>query len=824
MKDHLYFKNPQEGVVIYKQKPRYPGSTEKSDEDKDFEINYDFKKGDFSRSLILFKENRLIRKERKTIDVPNEIELIWIKFYNIFDSSIFEKYYYRDFGLEIVTYLNWNTEAIFAIVNLKQFNQFISNLEYFINNEIQEIFNQNILYIKEFDFLSTNKRIDINNLNDNVFLNLIDLNEFLTESENILQSLILFLDQRNVNYIYSEVGNYIEIIQNKELVEEIVDNFDIIHTVNSYASGLVEPNLYNQPQKGFGFDINVNDDLPIIGIIDTGIENTTPLGSILIKDNTFNLTDTSPFIDERDHGTAVAAIAALGNKLYPDHLGSHDSDALLLSIKVMNENGNILFNDDVITLIRKANREYGIQIFTLTIGYENHKKHHEKASEYSISLDKLSHELNILIFISIGNNYNLTPLFGPIINFPELYDLESSNLCSPAESMNNITIGAYSDNFENNSINRISNIGTTPAIYSRTFHYNWNLEIFKDKNGNLNHRRINKLLFKPDIIFHGGDFDLRLDPSETGIKSLSSINGVFFCKNVGTSYSAPFAANIAAKIIKKYPAFKNNMQTVKSLIINSSSISEPNENFDKISHHTIGNGIPNERIVLNSDDDFITLILEDEIYPENLKCFSLKLPGYLIDLDHRNHSIIKISSTLCFSFEPNNKSEFTYCPIHMAFLLTDNLELEKYDEDFEGNIIKNSRGLPSTSYGINFNDSGNIKLSHPWSQDYYSKPKPLSNTQKITQSLTRNKLKKNLDNDGNIQVKLAINCKLHKLLNDIDKTKIENIPVKYSLVISIEELPYKNKTSGRLYDELSAINNLENIITSEIENDLDAES
>lgn len=824
MKNHLYFKNPQEGVVSYKQKPRYPGSTEKSDEDKDFEINYDFKKSDFIRSLILFKENRSLRKERKTIEVPNDIDLIWIKFYNIFDSSIFEKHYYRDFGLEIVTYSNWNTEAIFAIVNLKLFDQFIINLEFFINNEVQNIFNQNILYIKEFDFLSANKRIDINNLNDNVFLNLIDINELLNESENILHSLILYLNQKDIKYSYSEIGNYIEIFKNKEFVEEIVDNFDIVHTVNSYSSGLVEPNLYNQPQKGFGFDVTGSEELPIIGIIDTGIENTTPLSSILINDSSFNLTNTTSFIDERDHGTAVAAIAALGNKLYPNHFGSHNADAFLLSIKIMNDNQNILFKDDVIALIRRAHREHAVQIFTLTIGYENHKKHHEKASEYSILLDKLSHELNILIFISIGNNFNLAPLFGPIISFPDLYDLESSNLCSPAESMNNITIGAYSDNFENNSIDRISLIGTTPAIYSRTFHYNWNLEIFKDKNGDLNHRRTNKLLFKPDIIFHGGDYDLRLDPTKTGIKALSSINGEFFSKNIGTSYSAPFAANIAARIINKYPAFKNNMQTVKSLIINSSTISEPNENFDKISNHTIGNGIPDERILLNSNDDFLTLILEDEIYPENIKCFSLKLPGYLIDLDHKSQSIIKISSTLCFSFEPNNKSEFTYCPIHMAFLLTDNLELEKYDEDLEGNVIKNSRGLPHNSYGINFNDSGNIKLNHSWSQDYYSKPKPLSNVQKITQSLTRNKLKKNLDDDGNIQIKLAINCKLHKLLNHIDKTKIENIPVKYSLVISIEELPYKDQTSGRLYDELSALNNLENIITSELDNELEAEN
>jgi subtilisin family serine protease len=816
MKNHLYFKNPQEGVTTFKQKSRYGGNSEESEENKDFEVNYDYKKSDFARSLNSFRTNLKKRKERKSIEVPNEINLIWIKFHNVFDSSKFEQEYYRDFGLEIVTYSNWNTEATFAIVNGNLFRKFISKLDSFVNEDNQELFNPNIIFIKEFDFLSTERRFSSNSIHENTFLNLTNLNNFLNESENILQSLLSYLDQKNIEYNYSENGNYIEIFNNKKIIKEIVDNFDIIHIVNSYASGIVKPNLYNQPQKGFGFDVISNEELPIIGIIDTGVENTTPLAPILINDDSFNITDTTPFIDEIDHGTAVAAIAALGNKLYPDHLGTHTADAFLLSIKVLNENQGSLFKDNVINLIRKANNKYGVQIFTLTLGYKNYKKYHEKVSEYSIALDKLSHELNILIFISIGNNRDLLPIVGPIINFPELYNLENSNLCSPAESMNNITVGAYSDNFENNSINRISHIGTTPAIYSRTFHYNWNLDIFKDKNGKINPFRINNLLFKPDIICHGGDFDTVLDPSTTGIKILSAQKGIFFNKDAGTSYSAPFAANLCARIINKYPALKNNMQIVKSLIINSSSISEPNENFDKISNHTIGNGIPNENITLNSNDDYVTLILDDDIYPENLKCYSLKLPGYLIDLEQTTQNIINISSTLCFSFEPNSKSEFTYCPIHMAFLLTDNLELENYEYDGNGKMI--------ASNGINNNKISNIKLKNSWSQDYYFKSKPLSNVQKTTQKLTKKNLIKNLDSDGNIQVKLAINCKLHKLLNDIDKNKLRNTSVRYSLVMSIEELPYKNKTSGKLYSELSLLNNLESIIKSEIDNELEAEN
>lgn len=40
--------------------------------------------------------------------------------------------------------------------------------------------------------------------------------------------------------------------------------------------------------------------------------------------------------------------------------------------------------------------------------------------------------------------------------------------------------------------------------------------------------------------------------------------------NSGTSYAAPLAANLAAKILRKYPRI--NMQTVKAIIINSCSM------------------------------------------------------------------------------------------------------------------------------------------------------------------------------------------------------------------------------------------------------------
>ena len=71
--------------------------------------------------------------------------------------------------------------------------------------------------------------------------------------------------------------------------------------------------------------------------------------------------------------------------------------------------------------------------------------------------------------------------------------------------------------------------------------------IFKDKNGNFNHKRTNKLFFKPDVISYGGDYDNHFDVSKTGLKVLTTDIGSFFNREVGTSYSAPFVANLAAR-------------------------------------------------------------------------------------------------------------------------------------------------------------------------------------------------------------------------------------------------------------------------------------
>jgi hypothetical protein len=818
-KPHRYFRNPQEGVVVFKQKTRYGGASEQEEEN---EIkDYTPKRDDFIRSIRQFNEGKVNREANRNTDlqIPAKVDLIKIMFHDVFDSSVFENRYRQNFGLSPVCYTEFNTVGVFAVVDEGRFKYFVNQLQVFIDttDHLSPKYNTDIKYIKEFTFYSSDLIIHYREFKPHVILDLVDNVEiFQNYIQPIENRLIDYLTERGVRFYVDVNTNKIELLNaTEDLVKEIVNNFDIIQRINSYAAGIVKPNVFNMPDKAYGFEIsNSKDDLPIIGIIDTGISSDTPLKDLIVNaDNLLNLTSSPINEDEANHGTAVATLAALGKKLYPNHIGNFEADAKLLSIKILNGVDGYIAETEVIRLIRESHEKYGVQIFTLTIGYTDPKANNEEVSEYAYALDKISNELNILIFIATGNNNDLTFWDGTqfkTVAYPTHFPLEKANLCVPAESMNNITIGAAASNIENNDELRISPVGTVPAIYTRTFHINWLHESQLDKSGSINWFRANKKLFKPDVCNHAGDYDDTLNPTIAGLKVLSTEKGIFFDRSVGTSFSVPITANLAAKIIKAYPELRQNMQTVKALIINSAQaneIADAFENLEEISPNSIlGHGIPDDENCIYSSENKITIILDDKIKPEEIKSYPIIIPPYLLELNRKN-SLLKVRATLCFKFNPLKNHHLAYCPFHLAFGVFRNLPLQEYIKDKLGNLI---------SVGINDNKTENFKFAESWSQDYYFKAKMLTNSQKVSFSISKKILE---EEKGTL--KIVVNAKLHKLLSELDKSRLKDTDISFSLVFTIEESPVKNENTNRLYDELIAYNNLEAL--NILEADLDAE-
>jgi len=799
-KSHLYFKNPIEGKTTFRQKSRYSDSSD-DEMQKVEKINVEALKN----SISLYTQGKSIRESNrnKELNISLFIDYIEIEFYDTFFSKDFKLKYRSDFGIYPVAFYQFNTIGLFAVVEQTLFTKFFAELNRIIasKNIKEETYNPNIRFIKSFRYHDVGIQTKSIEEKSHYILELTDNPELFQETILPLEKqLDNYFTQREIKYFPDIEHNRIELLNvSKDIIQEIANNFDIIQTINAHDSGFIRPSLVGTPIRSFGFDIETpSDNLPIVGIIDSGISKLTPLKDLIINQgNKFDVTGTSPLEDNCNHGTGVATLAAFGDKLYPTTRGTVEPDAKLLSIKVTNSSSTGLLNKDVIDLIRQANEKYKIKLFNLCIGYTDSKEENSLIDNYAYLLDYLAYELDILIFISAGNNngdctfYNGKKL--EPIPYPNQFKLESAIIKTPAESMNNITVGAASGNFEMfDSARSISLDENAPAYYTCRHHVN---------AGRKNH---NKQLFKPDVIHYGGDYDNLLNPSDLGIKVMSSNIGEYYVREVGTSYSTPLLCNLAARLLKAYPNLANNMQTVKALIINSASIqSFITEYITKTKickpYQLTGRGIPNMYSCIYSDENNATMVLEEFITANDLLVFPVHLPYFLQKLEKQR--VLKITATLCFKFKPMPNSHLSYCPIHIAFGIFRNLNIEEKEEN----------GEKVVDIGLNGNKIEKIKLSSSseasWSEDYYYKNKPLSNTQKISFSVSKARL---IAENGTF--KIAVSSRFNKLLTE-EERKLYNHEHPFSIVINIQE----NGSSGHLYDGLCAVNELEVINVVEAE-------
>ena len=178
----------------------------------------------------------------------------------------------------------------------------------------------------------------------------------------------------------------------------------------------------------------------------------------------------------------------------------------------------------------------------------------------------------------------------------------------------------------------------------------------------------------------------------------------FYNFDSGTSLATPLAANLAAKILNRYPRL--SMQSVKALIINGSEVEgsaiflEPmimriknrlsqakfNKDFSALSksekttiskkvaaqhllRNLVGYGTPKQERVLFSDDKCVTLIVEDTIEEETHKAIPLNIPAYL--LQGNQDKRLKIKATLCFKTFPVWGNQLGYNPLHISFNFVD---------------------------------------------------------------------------------------------------------------------------------------------------------
>ena len=298
-----------------------------------------------------------------TLEIPHDIDYIQITFQDQFDINEYFRKYYNDFGLEATAFYDFAKKGLFAIADRDKFKILRTNILNFIEHELegnQDITYSNyVKYISSFELLRTSDivKFQLENIGDIVYLSLMYLPLDSNIKQQLVQSLITYLEVSNTNYKYDEERDRLELQKpSAEEIQKIVRNFDIIESVTCSVFITVRPNEFNTVQRKFGFNIeNMEEELPIVGIIDTGISQQTALAPLIINDTTFTLAG-NPLVDQAGrnnlgHGTAVAGLVALGKHNHKNNFkGNVTADAKLLSIKISDDGNGYISEVDLLKM------------------------------------------------------------------------------------------------------------------------------------------------------------------------------------------------------------------------------------------------------------------------------------------------------------------------------------------------------------------------------------------------------------------------------------------------------------------------------------------
>lgn len=747
-----------------------------------------------------FIKNRRIRAERKIIQFTN-IELIRIHFFKTFDNSL-HRSFLRKYGISPLEYTDFNRTILFQIENAELFNLFLEHIDSIINSGEGESYNgeeYNLLaLIYKFSFYSSEDRIltfsEQGNLISFIYTHLEDV---YNEQKDALFNK---LRERGINFTYFESTSYILEIHDIYPADLglIVDNFDIVKTVTSSRVENIRRSIAG-PIREYGFDVNVDEDIPLVGVIDTGIARIIPFENIIHREVSYNHTNVETFWDEEGHGTLVAGLIVLGDDFYKEDRAVYDAKAKIINIKALHRSNDELNIPLLIENLREIRKTYGVKLFNMSLVLPNAKKYNSSYSRFAYELDKLAHEEDLIIFISAGNfdSESLELLKGEYYHeshdYPDFFYLlnseseshlcEDTNICSPAESLNNISVGAIADNLEEGDNSDITPSSLYPAHYTRKFHIDFNKEI----NGVNISRLKNRNLNKPDFIMEGGDlFNLN-----SGINILTSpLADVerFYGKTSGTSLATPLLTSYASEILRQYPSLR--AQTVKAILINSSSYYNANKfphfnGKDDLLKSLIGFGKPTKHHLKETDNTSIVYILEKEIQVEQIIKYPIFIPAYMLT----NGNKLKFDISLAYSFDPKEDNHLNYLPLHMSFCIVKNIPIQ---------IVAKKK-----------NDYG-IKNGFSWSEDHFGIDNRLfSNAQKKTFILQPKDI---VNVDGSVA--LAVRC-----LSKTDfRHALSGVYHPFSIAIRITELiSNENEPQQNLYTEMMRIN-----AHLSIENDLDA--
>jgi hypothetical protein len=509
-----------------------------------------------------------------------------------------------------------------------------------------------------------------------------------------------------------------------------------------------------------------NTNYPIVGVLDTGIAQIPHLTPWL-HNKSFSKYH-SDDINET-HGTFVSGIILYGDELENELYSGLDGCKLFDATVMPNMSKIKVYEDELVENIREAiSKNDEIKIWNLSLGTNNEADFYEY-SDFAKSLDEIQERYSVLICKSAGNCTNFR------VNKPK------SRISKSADTVRGLVVGSISkdkistDLVDKNHPSPFSRIGPGPSH-----------------------------LIKPDVVHIGGNagIDSYQNIIPNPVKSLS-LNGDI-SKNIGTSFSTPRIAAIAAGI--NFMLNENfNPSLIKALIIHSAKYPKEMNMSLKEKLDNVGFGLPsNINDILFNQSNEITLILQDTLEKGNfIDILDFPFPQSMIDDDGFYYGEVTITLVTAPILESSQGAEYCQSNIDVLFGTYD----EKVDRDTNKRTVKNPIGadgrqnlLSTSMYSKKaFKDTASPFATERMLISYGDKYQPIKKWSINFDDFTGGNREKYLRNPKNWYLKLE------GLFRNFTETKCELERVtpsqEFCLIVTIKD----TKKRGNIYNEVTKL-------------------
>jgi len=298
----------------------------------------------------------------------------------------------------------------------------------------------------------------------------------------------------------------------------------------------------------------------------------------------------------------------------------------LFSGRILDENcesNTKLIEHQVDEAVRYFVENYNSKIFNLSYGDNNKPYSGGRIRGLAVVLDLLARELGILFVVPTGNFRSIDSPIAWNATYPD--SLVDNVLLDPAPSVNSVTVGSLARYDQTMNAARYASDPSEqsfaginqPSPFSRSG---------PGIKGSI----------KPDFVAYGGNYAVDVRSDNLIQKLLGEIStskdfaaGRLVAEDVGTSFSTPYIAHLAARILAVYPNASVNQ--IRALLAAHADIPiEVTSMFGKKKDKPIlaaGYGFVDEDALFRSLDDDLSIFAEGSLVNKSHQFYEVPIPN-----------------------------------------------------------------------------------------------------------------------------------------------------------------------------------------------------